>query len=77
MAAFPGANLVEKKTVEGAQTLFRGSVARALKPWTEDGDKVVALQSQVWDDGRICTPYIIQCHDGEQVDIFAQLIVTP
>lgn len=49
-------------------------VVAILKQWMEKGDKVAKLPAYAWSDKRNCTPYVIRTADGEESDIFAQLL---
>lgn len=53
---------------------MRKKVREILGQWMEGGDRMRNLETSRWKSGETCAPYVIDTEDGEQSDIFAQLI---
>lgn len=46
---------------------------KILRQWMEDGDRFEILEPRNV-DGKMVTPILIVCRDGEDMDIFGQLV---
>jgi len=76
MANYPHASHVETHAFQaGTVAQNKVHVKKVLSGWMQGKDKMVQLESADASHRKIITPFVIETEDGEDCDIFAQLII--